>query len=293
MQYHHVDVFTTDKFGGNQLAVFTDARGLDTDTMQRIAREMNFAETTFVLPPTDPNHDFRVRIFTPTVEMPMAGHPTIGTAFVLRHTRLFEGDRLTFEEGVGPVLVRIEERDPGGYFITMRQPLPTFGPVFDAYNQLADLLGLATADFPKDYPPQVVTCGVPYLIIPVRDIEAVKRLQLRADLWELVLGSAWPDGIYVFSVERYSPDATARCRMFSLELGVWEDAATGSAAGPLGCYMVHNGMATPGETLRFEQGYTLGRPAQLYVTVQQDDHSIAQVEVGGFSVYMGHGRLDI
>jgi trans-2,3-dihydro-3-hydroxyanthranilate isomerase len=291
--YHHVDVFTTDPFGGNQLAVFTDARGLDTETMQRIAREMNFAETTFVLPPQNADNDFHVRIFTPTIEMPMAGHPTIGTAFALRHTRQFNGDALTFEEGVGPVPLRIEERDPGGLFITMQQPLPTFGPIFDQYNQLADLLGLDTAAFPKDYPVQVVTCGVPFLMVPVRDVDAVKRLQLRADLWALVFGSAWPDGIYVFSVERYSTTATARTRMFSVEFGIWEDAATGSAAGPLGCYMVHYGLAKSGEALRFEQGYEMGRPAQLHVTVQQDSYGISQVEVGGFSVYMGSGHLRV
>lgn len=293
MKYHHVDVFTSDKFGGNQLAVFPDARGLDTDTMQRIAREMNFAETTFVFPPQNPDNHFHVRIFTPNVELPIAGHPTIGTAYVLRITQRFTGNLLRLEEGVGVVPVTLEDRAPHGLYIEMSQPLPTFGPIFEARPQLADVLGLRTQDLPTAYPVQVVTTGVPYLIVPVRDVDAVKRIKVRGDLWELVFGTAWPDGVYVFSVEPYSTTATARCRMFWMVSGVWEDAATGSAAGPLGCYMLHHGMTKPGQVLTFEQGYTMGRPAQLTVTVDSDSTGITRVAVGGYSVSMGSGELSV
>lgn len=289
MKYYHVDVFTSQKFGGNQLAVFTDARGLTTDEMQTIAREMNFAETTFVLPPQNADNHFKVRIFTPTIEMPMAGHPTIGTAYVLRHTSMYTESLLRFEEGVGVVPVELEER-ADGIFATMTQPLPTFGPVYTTHNNLAILLGLNAEDISRERPAQVVTCGVPYLIIPVTDVDAVRRISVRADLWKELLGSAWPDGIYVFAQR---PTGPVRCRMFSVELGIWEDAATGSAAGPLGSYLVHHGLANSDETMIFEQGYEMNRPSQLHVTIGMDGQSINRVRVGGYSVYIGTGELEL
>src|SRR5215217_236727 len=162
LHYHRVDVFTDRAFGGNPLAVFANGRGLAAQTMQAIAKEFNLSETTFVLPPDDPRHDWRVRIFTPGSELPMAGHPTIGTSFVLAREHLIpRAERETnvvFEEGVGPVPVRVEFENGEPVFAEMRQPLPTFGPRLDDRKAVAAMLSLGESDVEPDLPVEVVSC---------------------------------------------------------------------------------------------------------------------------------------
>src|ERR1051325_4956136 len=164
LHYHRVDVFTDRAFGGNPLAVFTNGRGLDTETMQAIAKECTLSETTFVLPPDDPAHDWRVRIFTPGSELPMAGHPTVGTSFVLAREHLIRRDErqktIVLEEGVGPVPVRIEFDEGEPSFAEMTQPLPTFGPALEDRQSFAAMLSLEESDLEADLPVQIVSCGV-------------------------------------------------------------------------------------------------------------------------------------
>ena len=177
MRYLHYDVFTDRKFEGNQLAVFPDARDLTTAQMQTITREMNFSESTFLLPPESPGTDVRMRIFTPTQEMPMAGHPTIGSTFCLAHTGVLAPGRprVVFGLNVGPTPVDLEWRETQLGFAWMTQGLPEFGPVLDDRALVASTLGLAAADLLAGLPIQTVSCGFPVLLVPIRDREAVDR----------------------------------------------------------------------------------------------------------------------
>src|ERR671935_3211043 len=192
LHYHRVDVFTDRAFGGNPLAVFTNGRGVEAETMQAIAKEFNLSETTFVLPPLDPSHDWRVRIFTPGRELPMAGHPTVGTSFVLAREHLVRRDSaqttIVLEEGVGPVPVRIEFEEGEPSFAEMTQPLPRFGPRLEDARAVAEMLSLDERDVDESLPVEVVSCGVPFLFVPLRSLDAARRARPRAEVIERVAG---------------------------------------------------------------------------------------------------------
>lgn len=293
--YHLVDVFTDRAFGGNPLAVFTAGQGLSAPTMQRLAKELNLSESTFVWPPQDPNNDFQVRIFTPAVELPMAGHPTIGTAFVLAQEQLIkaEGSQVTvrFEEGVGviPVTLTFEESLPTS--IEMRQPLPTFGARFTDVALLAEMLSLDVTALDESLPFEVISCGVPFLFIPLKSLTALQNIQFRREVWQRNLADFEASGILVFTQEVERAGSTVHCRMFGPALGVLEDPATGSASGPLGCYLVRYGLLTPAKVLEIvsEQGFEMGRPSFIRVRIEQEDGQITGVYVGGECYYMGQG----
>ncbi|HYX48729.1 MAG TPA: PhzF family phenazine biosynthesis protein, partial [Ktedonobacteraceae bacterium] len=241
LHYCLVDVFTNQPFGGNQLAVFPDARGLTPEIMQALAKELNLSESAFVLPAQDAASDYRVRFFTPAVELPMAGHPTVGTAFVLAYEgtiQLIEPETtITFEEGVGavPVTFSVRERQP--LLIQMRQPLPTFGPVFLDPEAIAQMLSLDLAFLDTSLPLEVVSCGVPFLFVPVKSLEAIRAIRFRLDVWERVLRDFAAPHVFVFTREVVFPDSTVHSRMFAPAMGIAEDPATGAASGPLGCYL--------------------------------------------------------
>jgi trans-2,3-dihydro-3-hydroxyanthranilate isomerase len=294
------DVFTDQIFGGNQLAVFPDGRGLETGQMQRTAREFNFSETVFVLPPDSPTHTRRLRIFTPQEEIPFAGHPTIGTAFVLASIgdlRLEEEwTRIVFEEGAGPVPVRI--RAPGGrpVFSQLVAPRPPeFGPPPPARADLAAMLSLDPVDL-LDEPqgPQGVSCGLPFLLIPLVNRDAVQRARVRIDVWEKVLALYWSPHAYVFAFDAERPGHDLRARMFGPAVGVVEDPATGSAATALGGYLGVRDRLRDG-TLRFvvEQGFEMGRPSILEIEVDKKKGAISEIRVGGASVLVSEGTMEI
>jgi trans-2,3-dihydro-3-hydroxyanthranilate isomerase len=297
-QFVTVDVFTSSRFGGNQLAVLPDAANLSPDLMPRIAREFNFSETTFVLPPTDPKHTRRIRIFTPGGELPFAGHPTIGTAFVLATL----GDvpirgaetRVIFEEGVGPVpvTIRATNGNPGFAQLSVAK-LPEFGPPPPATKDLARLLGLETQDvLTGNFAPEAASCGVPYLFIPVRDRKALARARVRADELEKVLGDYWTPDVFVFCDDPELPGSDFRARMFAPLLGVTEDPATGSACVAFGGYLGKRD-SRPEGTLRWvvEQGFEMGRPSILDVEVDKRGGQITAARVGGDSVLVTKGEL--
>src|SRR5918995_4016817 len=220
LHYHRVDVFTDRVFGGNPLAVFTNGRGLTTETMQAIAKEFNLSETTFVLPPDDARHDYRVRIFTPANELPMAGHPTVGTSFVLAREHMIEsaGDgavTITLEEGVGPIPVRIEFKDGQPVFAEMTQPLPVFGPRLEDPAPIAEMLSLDAADIDEWLPVEVVSCGVPFLYVPLKSLDAARRARPRADLMERALAGVVPPEVLVFTREVEHAGSTVHSRMFA------------------------------------------------------------------------------
>lgn len=296
-KYYHVDVFTDQPFGGNQLAVFTDGRGLTTDQMQHIAKEMNFSETTFVLPPKDPQNDFWVRIFTPAAEMPMAGHPTVGTGFVLRHIRMIPQNRemVRFEEGVGVIPVSFEPRADGTVLIEMRQPLPTFGDVFENRAAVAEMLSIERSTLHPTYPLQVVSCGVPFLFVPIKDMTTMQQLDLQTETWRKLMRGWDVRGLFAFSTETKHASSTVHSRMFAPDLGVPEDPATGAASGPLGCYLVQHGIVNAADTVSIisEQGYEMGRPSIIYITIKMQGGTISGVRIGGTTVYMGEGVLQV
>ena len=196
LDYHLLDVFTDRQFGGNPLAVFPQPPpDLSPSVMQQIAQELNLSEVTFVLPASNPAHNFRLRIFTPSIELPMAGHPTVGTAYALAHLgrlgQLESRTTLVFEEGVGPIGVTIHaDRQGEPSEVWMQQPLPQFGAVYHDRGAIATMLSLDESDLYKDAPPQVLSSGLPFLYVPVATLAAMAKIQLRQDRWEsLVAGS--------------------------------------------------------------------------------------------------------
>ena len=297
--YMLVDVFTDRMFGGNPLAVFPDATEVPERYFQNIANELNLSETTFVLPPRDAANDFQVRIFTPQHEMPMAGHPTLGTAFVLaREGRIpaTEGETaVVFEEGVGPIPGTIRFNGGAPEFGTMGQPAPEFGPELEDRAACAEMLALAEGDLLPGAPCRMVSCGWPFLFVPLRSLEAVGRIKANAPAMETVLDRASARGMYAFSLETERPEAQVHGRMISRRAGGVEDPATGSAAGPLGCYLVSSGLAEAGAETAIvcEQGFEMGRPSILHITIGQSGGEISEVKVGGTAVAMGGGWFDL
>ena len=293
MNYHliHVDVFTRTRFGGNQLAVFPSAEGLADDRMQSIAREMNFSETTFVLPPTDPSADARVRIFTPGRELPFAGHPVVGTAFVLARERGKPDLRL--ELGIGTLGVQADPGDGTFGGATMEQPVPTFEPAPNGDPAvLAGLLGLDASDIVRETPAKIGSAGNPFLYVRLRSLDAVRRARGVPDALDRYFAGHHHAAIYLFSTETETPDAAAHARMFSLALGasVREDPATGSAAGPAGGYLLRHGLAGPGQLI-LEQGYEMLRPSQIEVGLTVTNGALSRVTVGGGVVLVAEGNL--
>ena len=300
LHYHLVDVFTDRAFGGNPLAVVTNGRGVSGETMQAIAKEFNLSETTFVLPPDDARHDWRVRIFTPGSELPMAGHPTVGTAFVLAREHLIpRAERevsIVFEEGVGPVPVRIEFEDGEPSFAEMSQPLPTFGSRLDDRGVVARMLSLEESDVETDLPVEIVSCGVPFLYVPLRSLDAARRARPRVDLIERASNEhGFPPTVFVFTRETESAFATVHSRMFAPGLGITEDPATGAASGPLGCYLIRYGLVhcDPAAEIVSEQGIEMGRPSYIRIRIERQGAEITAVKVGGQCHFMGEGFIEI
>jgi trans-2,3-dihydro-3-hydroxyanthranilate isomerase len=295
-RYLLVDVFTGEPFGGNPLAVFVDGEQVPERLMQRIARELNLSETTFVLPPEDPANLCRLRIFTPLEELPMAGHPTVGSAFALAvEGRIAVPTTISIEEGVGIVPVEVEGEADRPTGAVMVQPLPGFGPRFDDPAAIAAMLSLEPADLAPGLPLEVISCGLPFLFVPLASRAAVERARLRLDLWEELLADFATPHLYLFSRETVGDGATVHARVFVPAAGVPEDPATGSASGPLGCYLVHHGLVAGGERVPIvcEQGYEIGRPSRIEVEISGDHEAIREVRVGGGCVLIGEGRLRI
>ncbi|MDY7040161.1 MAG: PhzF family phenazine biosynthesis protein [Chloroflexota bacterium] len=291
-QFIQVDVFTDKPFGGNPLAVFPDAEGLTTDEMQRLAREMNLSETTFILPPQAPGADFKVRIFTPAKEMPFAGHPVVGTHWVLAHlgrVDLHEPvTKVSFELGVGVLPAELHVTDGQVERVVMTQDRPTFHAVLEDLTDLAAGLGLAPeAIVEMGLPVQVVSTGAPQMMVPVHSLVEVRGLdagRLNIAALNRACHAVGTECVMVFTLETEWPEATVHVRMFAPLLGVPEDPATGSANGALGAYLVHHRavpVTSPTTHILSEQGAELGRPSRLQVEVDLNNEEVAAVRVGG------------
>ena len=296
LSYLHYDVFTGEVLQGNQLAVFTDARALDPSAMQRVAREMNFSESTFILPPARSDTDIRMRIFTPMNEMPMAGHPTIGSTFALAHAGVIRpgSSRFVFGLNIGPVPVDLEWSGDALRFAWMTQSTPTFGPVIKDRAAAAAALGLQSDDLAQNLPVQEVSCGVPYLMVPLRDRQTVDRAVSDTAAFRRFMSAAGLDlAIFLFSVEPKGAAETVYSRMFAPEFGIIEDPATGSASGPLGCYLVRHGIVSgdAAQGMISLQGVAMGRSSRIHIQVNGGSDNISQVRVGGEAVLVGSGEL--
>jgi len=271
-EYVLVDVFTDRKFGGNQLAVFRDGRGVRDELMQSAAKELNIPETTFVVP-AEQGGDHKLRIFTPARELPFAGHPTVGTAFVLADSR---DATLRLEERVGTLQVTVRDG-----FTEMEQPLPTFEPVADR-DAVAASISLDAADLEPALPIEIGSSGNRFMFVAVKTLDAVKRASPR--------GLA--EAAYIFTTQTVEPGSTVHGRMYAPWQGIAEDPATGSANGPLGAYLVRHGLSD-GTRIVSEQGFEMGRRSLLYVRVGGGRDRITSVHVGGRGAIAGRGWLDL
>lgn len=280
LHYHLLDVFTNQPFGGNPLAVFTDSGDTPTALMQSIANELNLSETVFIQP--SDQYDFRLRIFTPKVELPMAGHPTVGTGFLLKYLGLADGT-IICEEGVGPVPVTIAES-----VVWMQQPLPEFGDIERDRADVAAMLSLSEDSLHLDLPIQTVSCGVPFLYVPLKDLTALSQARLRLDLWEQTFPTC---SLFVFTPN--TDDATVRSRMFAPAMGIAEDPATGAASGPLGAYLVEHGVVSRSADIISRQGVEMGRPSEIHIRIEKTADRYTKVLIGGTSCYMGEGTLTL
>ena len=278
-----VDVFTARPLAGNQLAVVLDADGLDPGKMQDFAREMNISETTYVLAPADPAHAARVRIFTPTAELAFAGHPTIGTAWVIRDEGLIPAgaESLVLEEGIGPVPVRVDaQADPAVLWMT--HPEVSFGAVFEDRTALVQALCLAPSDLAEGIPMQVASTGNPFLFVALREPQAVDAAQCDAAALRRAFAGHVAEAVFIFA-----PAGPGRLysRMFApLTLGIWEDPATGSGTGPLGAFAVKHGLVPKAAEVDLvcEQGTRMGRQSFLKIRLAYSSADLPSlIEVGG------------
>ncbi len=299
-RYVHLDVFTDRLFGGNQLAVFLDGRGLSVEAMQAIAKEMNFSETTFVLPAEARETDFRVRIFTPNEELPMAGHPTVGTTFALARAGVLgpARDRVVLGLGIGATPVSLAWRDEELCFVWMTQMSPTFGaPIADPAGAAAALRLSGAAVAGTGLPVQMGSSGVPFLFVPLATRRAVDNAAFDATAYDAFIRAAKLEElpIFLFSSEQTGDKATVYSRMFAPGMGINEDPATGGACGPLGCYLVRHKVVSPekaGSILNL-QGVKMGRPSHIHIAIDVENGQINSVRVGGEAVIAGEGTLYI
>jgi trans-2,3-dihydro-3-hydroxyanthranilate isomerase len=299
-KYLTADVFTDVPFGGNQLAIFPDARGIPEHRLQDVTREFNFSETTFVYPPDDPSHTRRVRIFTPAAEIPFAGHPTVGTAHVLAAIGEIpltgNVTKIVFEEKVGLVPVEIRAKDGVPVFAQLTTAmLPEQGPPCPDRATLAKVLGLDVADILDDaWAPQSFTTGLPFLFVPLVSIEAVARARLRLEPWGSAFEGAWAKDIFVFTMGGERPGSDVHARMFGPGVAVPEDPATGSACASLAGYLAPRSGQRDG-TLRWmvEQGFEMGRPSMLEVETDVSGGRPTAVRVGGSTVLVCEGVMSI
>ena len=286
-----VDVFTDKAFGGNQLAVLTDARGISTEGMQKIAREFDFPETTFVLPATDPAHARRVRIFTPGGELPFAGHPTVGTACALVMSNQCAAGEFVLEEAVGPVFISAT-KEGGAFSARLRiERAPEVPETVPAPSDLAAVLSLPSGDILRVF---CAGMGPRFTFAHVGSRESVDRSRLDQQQWSSILADSWGAQVFVFAGE-ISDGAELYGRMFAPGLGIPEDPATGAAAAAIvGTEAVRNGSDRSGKfRLDIVQGVAMGRPSFLSASAEIAGGKVSAIEVGGGTAFVAEGRIEV
>ena len=282
------DVFTSQPLQGNPLAVFSDGSGLNDEEMQAIAREMNLSETTFIFPrdaSTERKRGTRVRIFTVQEELPFAGHPTLGTAFALR------GDsgatQIRLDLNVGTIPVEFDQVPGQPAFGEMTQNDPVFGQIHDR-EKIAEVTGIPFEDFHPELPIQTVSTGVAFTILPIRTLDAIRRLQITQQRASEYLSASGSKFFFCVSTETVAPDARLHARMLFYN---GEDPATGSASGCAAAWMVAHGVAEPDEQVMIEQGVEMKRASRIFVRASRRNDRVVNVRVGGNVVEVLRGEL--
>lgn len=290
LTFYIVDVFAEQKFNGNQLAVFTTAKNLSRDEMQQIAAEMHYSETTFIRSGLHENGGYDVRIFTPAEEVPFAGHPTLGTAFVIREELQDESAaEIILNLKVGQIPVQYDESEN---VLWMHQQSPTFGETVDK-NALAKVLDVNPDDFHLELPSQIVSTGLPFIIVPLKSMDAVKKARLDFAHYPEMLDGLETKAILLFAPETEHPENALHVRVFAEYYGVLEDPATGSANGCLAGYLAqHQFFQTKAIDIAVEQGYEIGRPSRLFLRTTTQASEI-QVFIGGQVIAVASGTLKL
>jgi len=293
LEFYIVDVFAETQLTGNQLAVFNNAKSLSTDKMQRIAREMNFSETTFITSNEDQENGFDVRIFTPQKELPFAGHPTLGTAYVIQSEILKKHvDKIYLNLKVGQIPVTLKYKNNQIDILWMKHNTPIFGREFGP-EQWTEILGLEEDDFEENSPICEVSTGVFCFIAPLKTLDAVKRAKINLNKFYEFIETTEAKVILIFAKETYKEDNDLNARFFAHYLGVPEDPATGSANGCLAAYLIkYNSFGRNKIDVRVEQGYEMGRPSLLILRAEEKG-DVIDVNVGGKVFMVAKGRFFI
>jgi trans-2,3-dihydro-3-hydroxyanthranilate isomerase len=286
--FYIVDVFAEEKFAGNQLAVFRSGAKLTSEQMQSIAREMHFSETTFIMSEEKYNGGYEVRIFTPVAEVPFAGHPTLGTAHIIRTEIATDAPgEVLINLKVGQIPVIFEEE-----ISWMKQVPPEFGKKIDAAS-VAEVLGLRRSEIDERFPVEEVSTGLPHIIVPLKKIDSLKRVRVSLDKYYGLIKNTWAKPILIFCPESHEGLNNISVRMFADCYGVPEDPATGSGNGCLAAYLVKNRYWGKNKiNVRSEQGYEINRPSLLYLKAEEMGGQI-NVFVGGKSITIARGEMFI
>lgn len=291
MNFYIVDVFAEAKYTGNQLAVFTDIGNLSDQEMQQIAKEMNYSETTFIVSEDVNNGGYDVRIFTPKEELPFAGHPTLGTAYILQQEVIKQiAEKIILNLKVGQIPVSFHYLDLDIDLLWMQQKQPVFSQEF-AVDTLAKVLNIEPNEIDSSFPIQEVSTGVPFIIVPLKSQATLKRIKVNKNKYFELINNTQAKSILVFCPETYNPENNLSVRVFADYLGVPEDPATGSANGCLAGYLVkYSYFGKESINLRVEQGYEIGRPSLLLLKAEKKDNEI-EVFVGGKVIMVAKGEF--
>ena len=291
LPFYIVDVFAEEKYAGNQLAVFRNATHLSTEQMQRIAKEINYSETTFILSEVPDQREYPVRIFTPNQELPFAGHPTLGTAFILQQEIIRQPvETVTLNLKVGQIPVTMLYANGRIDRLWMQQNSPTFGQRFEA-EAIAPILNLDLSDLDDRYPIQAVSTGLPFIIVPLKHQQALKQAKTNRDRLFALIETTEAKAMLIFCPETRHPINQLSVRVFVDAMGIPEDPATGSANGCLAGYLAkYDYFGDQPVEIRVEQGYEMGRPSLLFLKAQKTSDQIA-VAVGGQVVMVARGEF--
>ncbi len=291
LNYFIVDVFAERKYTGNQLAVFTNAGNLNTQEMQSIAQEINYSETTFITSPQEQNGGYEVRIFTPNQEIPFAGHPTLGTGYILQQAIVQQPvEKITLNLGVGQIPVTINYADGLPEWLWMRQNTPIFYSEVPG-EAIAEILQIDINGIDSRFPIQEVSTGLPFIIVPLKDISTLKQINLNKEKYFQLIAKTEAKCILAFCPETYHPDNHLHVRVFCDYVGIPEDPATGSANGCLAGYLVEHGYFGKNKIdIRVEQGYEIGRPSLLLLQAVKNNLGI-DVNVGGKVILVAQGEF--
>lgn len=288
-RFFFTEVFTTRKYGGNPLATFVDCESLSAQEMQQIAKEINFSETTFITARQPRNGGYDVRIFTPKSEVEFAGHPTLGTAHVLRNQVLTtRANDLVLNLPIGPVPVTFSDATASVTVVWMKQFAPKFGKRLDAVT-LARVLSIEPAAIDLNFPIEEISTGFPHTVVPLINLDALKRVTINKDHYRTLIADSWAKIILVFSRESYEPSQSLSVRVFADFYGVSEDAATGSGNGALAAYLLrHQVLGASSVDVLAGQGYEMGRPSTLALRAKANNVD-TEVFVGGSVVDVAEG----